>query len=167
MDSGGALEAVIVTAALDETGKSAWCREHGVYPDELLKWRTSATTALAEPEEAQSQPASHPARQETHQGTRTRVVTQGPGTRRNRSPAGALKKSRGDLQQGRGRMIGLEDRQALARDIHVAHAAGARLKPACAMAGIELRTLQRWQATDGLVSGDRRPQAVRPPAGTP
>ena len=62
-------------------------------------------------------------------------------------------------------MIGLEDRQALARDIHVAHAAGARLKPACAMAGIELRTLQRWQATAGLVGGDRRPQAVRPPAG--
>ncbi len=59
-------------------------------------------------------------------------------------------------------MIGLEDRQALARDIHVAHAAGARLKPACEMAGINLRTLQRWQAGEGLVGGDRRPQAVRP-----
>ena len=31
-------------------------------------------------------------------------------------------------------MIGLEDRQALARDIHVAHTAGARLKPAFAIA---------------------------------
>ena len=60
-------------------------------------------------------------------------------------------------------MIGLEDRQALARDIHTAHGAGARLKPACKIAGIDLRTLQRWQAADGLVSGDRRPQAVRPP----
>ena len=50
------LEAVIVTAALDETGKSAWCREHGVYPDELLKWRSSATTALAEPEELRASP---------------------------------------------------------------------------------------------------------------
>ena len=40
-------------------------------------------------------------------------------------------------------MIGLEDRQALARDIHVAQAAGARLKPACEIAGINLRTLQR------------------------
>jgi len=58
-------------------------------------------------------------------------------------------------------MIGLEDRQTLARDIHVAHATDARLKPACAMAGIDLRTLQRWQAADGLVSGDARPQAVR------
>jgi len=59
-------------------------------------------------------------------------------------------------------MIGLEDRQALARDIHTAHTTGARLKLACEAAGIELRTLQRWKATDGLVCGDGRPQAVRP-----
>jgi len=52
------LDAVIVTAALDETGKSTWCREHGVYPDELLKWRASATTALAEPEEVRASPQS-------------------------------------------------------------------------------------------------------------
>jgi putative transposase len=59
-------------------------------------------------------------------------------------------------------MIGLEDRQALAQDIHAAHAAGARLRLACETAGIELRTLQRWKACQGLVSGDGRPQAVRP-----
>lgn len=46
--------------------------------------------------------------------------------------------------------------------ILVAYAAGARHKPACETAGIDLRTLQRWQAGDGLVGGDRRPQAVRP-----
>jgi hypothetical protein len=50
------LEAVIVTAALDESGKSAWCREHGVYPSELDTWRVSATTALAEPEAASASP---------------------------------------------------------------------------------------------------------------
>jgi len=43
-------------------------------------------------------------------------------------------------------MIGLEDRQALAQDIEAAHSAGARLQPACEIAGIELRTLQRWKA---------------------
>ena len=62
-------------------------------------------------------------------------------------------------------MIGLEDRQALARDIHTAHTAGARLKPACETAGIDVRTLQRWRVSDGLVSGDGRPQAVRPVPG--
>lgn len=46
------LEAVIATAALDEAGKSAWCREQGVYPSELARWRQSAAAALAEPDEA-------------------------------------------------------------------------------------------------------------------
>ena len=50
------LEAVIVTAAMDEASKSAWCREHGVYPAELEKWCGSATAALAEPEEARASP---------------------------------------------------------------------------------------------------------------
>jgi transposase len=52
----GRLEAVITTAAMGETGKSAWSREHGVYPDELDKWRTSAAAALTEPEEARASP---------------------------------------------------------------------------------------------------------------
>ena len=50
------LEAVITTAAMDESGKSAWCREHGVYPAELDQWCASAAAALAEPEEARASP---------------------------------------------------------------------------------------------------------------
>ena len=59
-------------------------------------------------------------------------------------------------------MIGLEDRQALAQDIDTAHAAGARLQPACEIAGIDVRTLQRWKAQHGLTAGDGRPQAEHP-----
>ncbi len=60
-------------------------------------------------------------------------------------------------------MIALEDRKALAQHIHTAHAAGARLHLACEIVGIDVRTLQRWNLNKGLVSGDGRPQAVRPP----
>jgi transposase len=52
----GRLEAVITAAAMGETAKKAWCRESGVYPAELNKWRSSATAALAEPEEARASP---------------------------------------------------------------------------------------------------------------
>lgn len=46
------LQAVIATAAMDETRRSAWCRENGVYPSELQQWKESATAALSEvPEE--------------------------------------------------------------------------------------------------------------------
>jgi len=50
------LEAVISTAALDESARSAWCREHGVFPQQLQQWRENATQALAEPEEARASP---------------------------------------------------------------------------------------------------------------
>ena len=50
------LEAVIATAALDEAARSAWCREHGVYPQQLAQWRSSATQALGGPEEARASP---------------------------------------------------------------------------------------------------------------
>jgi len=40
------LDAVITAAALDAVGKSAWCREHGVFPADLDTWRARATAAL-------------------------------------------------------------------------------------------------------------------------
>ncbi len=49
-------EAVLTPAAQDEATRSAWCREHGVYPQELAQWREAARQALAEPEEARASP---------------------------------------------------------------------------------------------------------------
>ena len=54
--AGARLEAVIASAAMGEADKSSWCREHGIYPTELDKWRLSATTALAAPEAARASP---------------------------------------------------------------------------------------------------------------
>jgi putative transposase len=59
-------------------------------------------------------------------------------------------------------MTRLEDRQILVRDIEQAGADGARLAPACALAGIDAGTLRRWKVDDGLAQGDRRPDADRP-----
>jgi putative transposase len=59
-------------------------------------------------------------------------------------------------------MTRLEDRQILVRDIEQACADGARLARACALAGIDAATLRRWKAGDGLIQGDRRPDADRP-----
>jgi len=56
-------------------------------------------------------------------------------------------------------MTRLEDRQILIDQIAEARADGARQAPACALAGIDPRTIQRWRKNDG---GDRRPDAIRP-----
>jgi len=50
------LQAVITTAALSEADKSAWCRQQGIYLAELAQWCASATTALADPQEARVSP---------------------------------------------------------------------------------------------------------------
>lgn len=59
-------------------------------------------------------------------------------------------------------MIGLENRRMKVRNIEAAQHAGARLDAACTVAGITLRTLQRWKREDGLVRGDLRPATLRP-----
>jgi transposase InsO family protein len=59
-------------------------------------------------------------------------------------------------------MIRLEDRRQIVEAVDEAHRSGARLAPACEMAGIDIRTLLRWRASDGLERGDGRPLAKRP-----
>ena len=68
------LEAVITVAAMDEAGKSAWCREHGVFPAELDKWGMSATTALAEPEDMRASPQATRAEKRRIKDARARTA---------------------------------------------------------------------------------------------
>jgi hypothetical protein len=58
-------------------------------------------------------------------------------------------------------MIDLEDRQAIADSIFEAREAGARLGPACEIAGINVRTLQRWTNEADQIKADARPTAIR------
>jgi putative transposase len=51
-------------------------------------------------------------------------------------------------------MIGLEDRCSLAQDIQDARDGGASVKQVCSVAGIDARTVQRWNAQKGLTKGD-------------
>ena len=49
-------DAVLTTAVMDEAGKSAWCRAHGTYAQQLAAWQQHATQALAEPAEGRASP---------------------------------------------------------------------------------------------------------------
>ena len=46
------LQAVIITAVMDEATRSAWCREQGLYPAELDAWKRDAIAGLGEPRAA-------------------------------------------------------------------------------------------------------------------
>ena len=145
--------------------KSAWCREHGVYPAELDTWRASATAALAAPEKARATACNPPGKTASASRSSSASCCTKTGRWPTRQLCWRCQKNHGDLQQRRGRMIGLADRRSLAHDIETAYHAGARLRLACDAAGVDERTLQRWKANEDLVGGDGRPQAVRPAPG--
>jgi hypothetical protein len=153
------LQAVIATAAMDEATRSAWCREQGLYLAELDAWKRDAIAGLGEPRAASAAEARQDRRRvkalerELHRKDKAVAET-----------AALLvlsKKTVGGLPRGRGHMTRLEDRQTLARDIAQACAERARLAPACALAGVDVRTLQRWKTADGLhrATAGRRPIA--------
>jgi len=50
-------------------------------------------------------------------------------------------------------MIALEDRHRTVQWLEMACREGARLKPACQVAGVDARAVQRWKAGDGLERG--------------
>lgn len=50
-------EALLTTAAMNEQERSAWCRAHGVFPQQIVQWRQSATEALGAPQSERSSPA--------------------------------------------------------------------------------------------------------------
>jgi transposase-like protein len=43
------LEAVIASAVMDEAARSVWCREHGLFPAELDRWKQDALSGLGDP----------------------------------------------------------------------------------------------------------------------
>ena len=152
---------MITTASLSDVDKNAWCREHGVYPADLEQWCASATTALAEPQDARASP------QATRQD-RKRIKDLERGLlRKDRALAEAAallvlsKKVAAIYNKGEDAMSLIADRRSLAQDIQAARDAGARLEQFCEVAGIDARTLQRWNAHAGLTQGDGRPHAIR------
>jgi len=42
------LDAVLITTAMDEAAKSAWCRANGIHLQDLAAWRQSAINALGD-----------------------------------------------------------------------------------------------------------------------
>ena len=123
---------------MDEATRSAWCREQGLYPTELDTWKRDWIAGLGEPRAASAVEARQDRRRvkELERDLHRKDKALAEIGRLARS----VKKTLGGLPRRRGRMTRLEDRQTLVRDIEQACADGARLAPACALAGIDART---------------------------
>lgn len=57
-DAKSKLAAVIQTAAMNEAEASAWCREHGIYKEQLADWKAAFEAMGAEPSTSKAELAA-------------------------------------------------------------------------------------------------------------
>ncbi len=155
--------------------------EEGICEATLYNWRNTARTEGRLMPDGDSSPNGWTARDKFCSGVGNRRIKncsragakissvsrflsvtfqEGKGAGRNSSTAGAVKKGRGDLGQGRGRMISISYRREIVKLIDEAVCAGARQRKACGAVSISLRTYKRWTA-EGTVKIDGRTTAQR------
>ena len=142
---------------MDEAGKSAWCRASGVYPQELEAGARRRCRRWPSPRRcvpARSRPSRI--------GAGSRSSSASYAANKALAEAAALlvlsKKLEASSTRARTNDRTRRSPDLLARDIRQAHQAGARLDRACALAGIDVRTLQRWSARDGAVAPTAGPR---------
>ena len=154
--------AVMETAPMNEAEVAAYCRERGLYPEQLKQWRQACEQAndWNHASEAAAED-SHEVGSEEAAPAGEGACPKGKGSGGGGSVAGAAKKVRCDVRGSRGRMIPLEHRQQTVDLIKQAVVAGARLRQACVTVEIDPGTYRRWQP-DGAVVADQRPNARRP-----
>jgi putative transposase len=147
--------AVVETARLNELELGEYCRHKGLFAEQIGVWRETCRQANAAlPTKAER--AQRRAEREQVQYL-TRELQ-----RKDRALAEAAallvlqKKTPGALGGARGRSLPQERRVAVSAGIAQAGAAGARLERACAVAGLSLRTLQRWHREGALKTDGRR-----------
>ncbi|WP_422398599.1 IS3 family transposase [Vibrio breoganii] len=153
---------VLETAALSEVELSKYCREKGLYPEQVKQWKlsciagnekTTQTPKLLAQERKEDRKRIKELEKELKRKDAALAET-----------AALLelrKKLNGLLGGRRGALTTFPDRRYYIKLIDEAVASGARKKQACQEIGLSLRTLQRWM-NDGELSADRRPLADRP-----
>ncbi len=142
---------VLAMAAMSEAERSTWWRAQGLLPSDLDEWQEAMIGALEHPAAGSATLDAKAERKRLRELERAL-------RRKGKALGGAtallvLSKSRGDLPQGRERMIGLEDRRRLVRDIRVTRRAGTRQQPACAVVGIDAVMWSASQCPDYAARG--------------
>ena len=154
------LEAVITTAAMDEAGKSAWCREHGVYPAGAGQVARQCHDRAGRARGGAGQPAGHASRTAGASRSSSASCCARTGRWPRRRPCWCCqKKSR--RSSTRARTNDRPRRSPSPGPRHRrAHAAGARLHLACEIAGIDAA---HAAALEGPARASQRAMAGRRP----
>nr|WP_240946455.1 IS3 family transposase [Pseudomaricurvus alkylphenolicus] len=152
---------IVETASLTEAEVSQYCRERGLYPDQLSEWKKEFIRGQQSDKQRQR---SEQQQVKKEQKKVKQLEKELKRKEKALAETAALlvlqKKFRRPLGGKRGRLIPHSERQKVKRWVDEACDAGARRKRACDLLGISIRTLQRWEVGCS-VRPDGRPGAKR------
>ncbi|WP_434782948.1 IS3 family transposase [Ferrovum myxofaciens] len=152
------LATVIETANLSEIELSEYCRGKGLYVEQVKEWYQAALDGQERALVSRKAELSRTRSDNKQIKSLERELARKRKPWRRRRRCWFCQKSRGDLGKQRGRLISSPDRQSMVLLIEEAVESGARCEEACKVAGIDIRTLQRWRHRPE----DGRPEAVHP-----
>ncbi|MDZ7803166.1 IS3 family transposase [Thiohalophilus sp.] len=153
---------VVETASLSEAQLSAYCREKGLYPEQVKAWKAACVNGAVTDAERRQQEREQSRRDKQRIKALEKELRRKEKALAETAALLALrKKFERPLGGRRGRLTSLPERHKLIGYIDEAVCAGARKARACQEVGVSLRTVQRW-TKDGEVKADQRPQAIRP-----
>ncbi|WP_230684166.1 IS3 family transposase [Enterobacter ludwigii] len=153
---------LLETATLTEHELAEYCRKNGLYAEQIRLWKQNCLAANM-PQHRQLAEV-----QKATRGEKTRIRQLEKELRRKEKALAevaallVLQEKLSALRDGRrGRLTSYPERHETVSLIETAVLSVARQHRACEVAGITLRTLQRWRQ-GGVVNCDRRHDAIRP-----
>ncbi|MDD9197170.1 IS3 family transposase [Aliivibrio sp. S3MY1] len=157
------LAIVAETYSMTESELSQYCREKGLFPEQIQSWRSECMQGFksSKEQEAEAKKQAKADKLEIKELKKDLRLKE-----KALAETAALlvlrKKLRGLLRgRARGRLTSTDERQTIVTLILEAKQCGCRLEPACHEVQIDLRTYRRWYQ-QGEVQADKRPICLRP-----
>ncbi|WP_442478224.1 IS3 family transposase [Vibrio aerogenes] len=157
------LAVVADTLSMTEAELSQYCREKGLYPEQVHQWRSECMQGFMSAKEREAEAKKQAKADKQEIKALKKELRHKEKALAETAALLVLRKKPQSLLRGRsrGRLTSTEDRKSLIALIHEACQSGCRLIRACDEAQIDLRTYRRWYQ-GGKVQADQRPQALRP-----
>ncbi|MGR5132650.1 IS3 family transposase [Vibrio alfacsensis] len=157
------LAIVAETYSMTENELSQYCREKGLFPEQVQDWRSECMQGFMSAKEREAEAKKQAKADKLEIKELKKELRFKEKALAETAALLVLPKKAESLLRGRarGRLTSTDERHYLVTLIHDAKQSGCRLEYACHEVQIELRTYRRWYQ-QGEIQADKRPTCVRP-----
>ncbi|WP_443088413.1 IS3 family transposase [Vibrio sp. McD22-P3] len=157
------LAIVAETYSMTESELSQYCREKGLFPEQIQSWRSECMQGFMSSKEREAEVKKQAKADKLEIKELKKELRHKEKALAETAALLVLPKKAQSLLRGRarGRLTSTDERRHLIALIHDAKQSGCRLERACHEVQIDLRTYRRWYR-QGEVQTDKRPTCARP-----